>query len=48
VIGVVFMIVGTVALLNTIAPWMGQYMWPVVFVLGGLALLIGGLNRGNH
>ncbi|HEX6222426.1 MAG TPA: PspC domain-containing protein [Acidimicrobiia bacterium] len=48
VIGVVFMIVGTVALLNTIAPWMGQYFWPVVFVLGGLALLLGGLNRDTH
>ena len=48
VIGVVFIIVGTVALLNTIAPWMGQYVWPIVFLLGGLALLLGGLNRDTH
>jgi phage shock protein C len=48
VVGIVFVIVGTVALLNTMAPWMGQYFWPVVFVLGGLALLLGGLNRDNH
>ena len=48
VIGVVFMVVGTIALVNTIAPWLGQYFWPVVFVLGGLALLIGGLNRDSH
>lgn len=48
VIGVVLMIVGTVALLNTVVPWLGQYFWPVAFVLGGLALLIGGLNRDTH
>ncbi len=45
VIGVVFMIVGTIALVNTVAPWLGQYVWPIVFVLGGLALLLGGLNH---
>jgi phage shock protein PspC (stress-responsive transcriptional regulator) len=45
VIGVVFIVVGTIALVNTIAPWMGQYFWPVVFLLGGLALVIGGLDR---
>lgn len=48
VVGVVFMIVGTIALVNTIAPWMGQYVWPIVFVLGGLALVMGGLNRDTH
>jgi phage shock protein PspC (stress-responsive transcriptional regulator) len=48
VVGVVFMIVGTIALVNTLAPWLGQYIWPVVFVLGGLALLLGGLNRDTH
>lgn len=48
IVGVVFMIVGTIALVNTVAPWMGQYVWPIVFVLGGLALVMGGLNRDNH
>lgn len=48
VIGVVFMSVGTIALVNTAVPWMGQYIWPIVFVLGGLALLLGGLNRDSH
>jgi phage shock protein C len=48
VIGVVLMIVGTIALVNTVAPWLGQYIWPIVFVLGGLALLLGGLNRDSH
>lgn len=48
VIGMVFMAVGTIALVNTIAPWLSQYFWPVVFVLGGLALVIGGFNRDNH
>lgn len=45
VIGVVFMIVGTIALVNTAAPWLGQYVWPVVLVMGGLVLLLGGLKR---
>lgn len=45
VIGVVFMIVGTVALVNTAAPWLGQYVWPVVLLVGGLVLLLGGLKR---
>ena len=48
VVGMVFMIVGTIALANTVVPWMGQYVWPIVFVLGGLALVMGGLNRDNH
>lgn len=48
VIGVVFVIVGTIALLNTVAPWMGQFVWPTVFILGGLALVLGGLNRDSH
>lgn len=48
VVGVVFMIVGTIALVNTAVPWMGQYAWPIVFVLGGMALVLGGLNRDNH
>ncbi len=48
VVGVVFVIVGTIALVNTISPWMGQYVWPVVLLLGGLALVVGGLNRDNH
>lgn len=48
VVGVVFMVVGTIALVNTVAPWMGQYIWPIVFVLGGLALLLGGLNRDTR
>jgi phage shock protein C len=48
VVGVVFMIVGTIVLVNTVAPWMGQYIWPIVFVLGGLALVMGGLNRDYH
>lgn len=47
-VGVVFMIVGSIALVNTIAPWMGQYVWPIVFLLGGLALVMGGLNRDNR
>jgi phage shock protein C len=48
VIGMVFIFVGTIALINTIAPSLGQYFWPAVFVLGGLALVMGGLNRDTH
>ncbi|HZD22861.1 MAG TPA: PspC domain-containing protein [Acidimicrobiia bacterium] len=45
VVGAVFIVVGTIALVNTMAPWMGQYFWPIIFVLGGLVLLFGGLNH---
>lgn len=48
VVGAVLMIVGTIALVNTVAPWIGQYVWPIVFILGGLALLLRGLNRDSH
>lgn len=47
VIGLVFMFVGSIALVNTAAPWLGQYVWPTVFILGGLALMIGGFSRDN-
>jgi hypothetical protein len=45
VVGMVLMAVGTIALVNTVAPWLGQYFWPVLFVVGGLALVMGGINR---
>lgn len=46
--GVVVMIVGAIALANTAAPWLGQYVWPIVLLIGGLALVLGGLNRDTH
>jgi phage shock protein PspC (stress-responsive transcriptional regulator) len=48
VVGSILMVVGTIALFNTIAPRLGQYFWPVALVMGGLALVIGGLNRDDH
>lgn len=48
VIGVVFMFVGTIALVNTIAPWLGQYFWPIIFVVGGLALVLGGIDNDRR
>lgn len=48
ILGIVLVIVGTVALVNTVAPAMGQYVWPLAFVVGGLALVVGGLNRDAH
>ena len=47
VIGIVLVFVGTIALVNTVAPWLGQYFWPITFVVGGLALVMGGLNHDN-
>lgn len=48
VIGIVFVIAGSVALVNTLSPSLGQYVWPVVLLLGGLALVLGGLRRDTH
>lgn len=48
VIGIVLMSAGTIALVNTVAPWLGQYFWPIILVVGGLALVMGGLNRDSR
>ncbi len=48
ILGVVFIIVGTIALLNTVAPHLGQYFWPVTFVIGGLALVMGGFINDRN
>lgn len=48
VIGMVLMFVGTIALVNTLAPWLGQYFWPVILVVGGLAVVLGGLGRDTR
>ena len=48
VIGMVLIFVGTIALVNTLAPWLGQYFWPVILVVGGLALVLGGLGRDTR
>jgi phage shock protein PspC (stress-responsive transcriptional regulator) len=48
VIGMVLMFVGTIALVNTLAPWLGQYFWPAILVVGGLALVMGGLGRDTR
>lgn len=48
VIGIVLIFVGTVALVNTVAPWLGRYFWPAIFVIGGLALVMGGMNRDDR
>ena len=45
VVGMVLILIGTIALVNTITPDLGQYFWPAIFVIGGLALTLGGLNR---
>ena len=45
VVGMVLILIGTIALVNTITPDLGQYFWPIIFVIGGLALTLGGMNR---
>lgn len=47
IIGLMLMLVGSIALANTIAPSLGKYFWPVAILIGGLALVIGGLNRDH-
>jgi phage shock protein PspC (stress-responsive transcriptional regulator) len=47
VVGIALIVVGAIALVNTIAPSLGQYFWPVALLLGGLALVMGGVNRDN-
>lgn len=47
IVGVVLMVVGSIALANTIAPSLGQYFWPAALLLGGLALVVGGFNSDD-
>lgn len=47
VLGIALITVGVIALVNSFAPSLGQYFWPVALVLGGLALVFGGVNRDN-
>lgn len=47
VLGMGLMMVGSIALANAFAPSLGQYFWPLALVVGGLALVLGGLNRDN-
>ncbi len=47
IVGVVLMVVGSIALANTIAPSLAQYFWPVALLLGGLVLVIGGFNSDD-
>lgn len=47
IVGVVLMVVGSIALANTIAPSLAQYFWPAALLLGGLALVVGGFNRDD-
>lgn len=48
IVGLVLMMVGAIALVERVAPWMDEYIWPAVLLLGGLALAIGGLNRDDR
>jgi len=47
IVGLVLMMVGGIALVERVAPWMDEYIWPAVLLLGGLVLAIGGLNRDD-
>jgi hypothetical protein len=47
-IGIVLMFVGTITFANTVAPWVGKHFWPIIFVVGGLALVMGGFNHDNR
>lgn len=45
VLGIILVAVGTIALMNTVAPWLGRFMWPLVLIGGGVVLLTGGWRR---
>ncbi len=45
--GIALVVVGLVFLINVIAPWFNQFMWPAVLVAAGLALIYTGGRRAN-
>jgi phage shock protein C len=46
--GITLVVVGLVFLINVIAPWFNQFMWPAVLVAAGLALIYTGGRRANN
>ncbi|MGH8947089.1 MAG: PspC domain-containing protein [Acidimicrobiia bacterium] len=46
-IGAVLIAMGGVALLNSVIPQAGRFLWPLALVVVGLILVLGGLNRGR-
>lgn len=48
IFGLVFVIIGSLFLLNNLFPWFGfDLFWPVFLILIGLLILTGGLKRRN-
>lgn len=45
--GIALVVVGLVFLINVIAPWFNQFMWPSVLVAAGLALIYTGGRSAN-
>lgn len=45
VVGAILIAVGGISLVNTLAPWAGRFVWPMVVIGIGVALLFGGLSR---
>ena len=45
--GIALVVVGLVFLINVIAPWFNQFMWPAVLVAAGLALIYTGGRRAD-
>jgi phage shock protein C len=45
--GIMLVVAGLVFLINVIAPWFNQFMWPAVLVAAGLALIYTGGRRAN-
>jgi len=45
--GITLVVVGLAFLVNVIAPWFNQFMWPAALVAAGLALIYTGGRRAN-
>lgn len=45
VVGVVLIAIGSISLVNTVAPWLGQFVWPAVLIAFGAALVMGGMRN---
>lgn len=48
IVGLVLIVVGSMALVNTVAPWLGKYFWPIALLAGGLVLVLGGVSRDRN
>jgi phage shock protein C len=48
IIGAVLIAIGAIYLLNTVVPWMGRVIWPLIVIAIGVAIVMGGMRNDRR